>query len=99
MGGCERATLPAAPARGRLEVHALLPAGLAPLCSSPAAPGPLGNWGRGEQMFVIREQLVPEHGNRSGREAARLRGLAPRGSEQDRPLAHASRMRFVPGPF
>lgn len=76
---------PWAPARGWPAVPAVFPGGLAALCSFPAALGPVGNWGRGEQMFLITERLA-------GKEAARLRGLRA-GS------ASRSRVRFCPGAF
>lgn len=75
--------------------HAAFPGGLAVLCSFPAAPGPVGNWGRGEQMFVIMEQLMPEHGEHTGKEAARSRGFGARSAS----CSHVPGASFVLGPF
>lgn len=70
--GANTRACPRAPARGWLAAPAVFPGGLAALRASPAAPGPVGNWGRGEQMFVIREQLMPERGE-GGRPSLRTR--------------------------
>lgn len=75
--------------------QAVFPGGLAVLCSSPAAPEPVGNWGRGEQMFVIMEQLMPEHGECTGKEAARSRRLGARSASR----SCVPGAIFVLGPF
>lgn len=80
------------PAAGPGLGNAAFPGELAALCAAPAAPGPAGAWGRGEQVFVITEQLGPEH-------RERRRPPVPLDSGQGRPLAHASRVRFCPGAF
>lgn len=82
--GSSMCACPRALARGWPAVHMVFPGGLAALCSSPAALGPVGNWGRGEQMFVITEQLTPEHGERAGKEAARPRGLGAGSASRSR---------------
>lgn len=72
--------------------NALFPGELAELCAAPAAPGPAGLRGRGEQVFVITELLRPER-------RERRRPPVPLDSGQGRPLAHASHVRFCPGAF
>lgn len=80
----EHARLPAGPGEGWPAACGEFPGGLAALCSPPAAPGPVGNWGRGEQMFVIMEQLTPERRERAGKEAARPRGLGAGSASRSR---------------
>lgn len=72
--------------------NALFPGELAALCAAPAAPGPAGPRGRGEQVFVITELLGPER-------SERRRPPVPPDSGQGRPFAHASRVRFCPRAF
>lgn len=65
-----------------------IPEMLAALCSNPAAPGLVGNRDRGEQVFVIMDQLMPEP-----REGGRPSPWTRSG------IGLSSRVQFCPGTF